>query len=148
MLTGMNVRAAALACCALVPAVLVACGVEPGSGACTETSIAAPPATLPAATSPLRLPATLTAGDSPVAGAELAYFVRLKKPDGKVDSVRMGETTTGSNGVATFERRDGVDGLGFSDEKADGYTVEYNPLTKIDDTQYCRSRATATLTVG
>jgi hypothetical protein len=144
----MIARAAALVCCALVPAVLVACGVEPGSGACTETSVAARAATLPAVTSPLRLPATLTAGDKPVAGAELAFFVRLKKSGGTVNSVRMGEARTGADGVATFERQDGVDGLGFTDEKPEGYTVEFNPLTDVGGTQYCRSRTTAALTVG
>lgn len=144
----MIVRAAALACCALVPAALVACGVEPGSGACTETSVAARPAILPAVTTPLRLSATLTAGDSPVAGAELAFFIRLVKPSGKANSVRMGEARTGPDGVATFERHDGVDGLGFSDEKPEGYTAQFNPLAKIDGTQYCRSRATAALSIG
>jgi hypothetical protein len=145
MLRGVLNRAAALL---LVPAGLVACGFEPGSGACTQTRIAAPATRLPAPTAPLALTGTLTAGDTPVRGAELAFFVRLEKPDGKPTGVRMGEAMTTADGVATFERQDGVDGLGFTDERATGYTVEFNPLADIEGVQYCRSRTAAALEVG
>ncbi|GAB3428926.1 hypothetical protein [Flindersiella endophytica] len=129
---------------------LSGCGVEPGSGACTETRISAADVTLADPVRPLTLTARLTDREGrPVGGAELAFFVRLRKADGTgpATGVRIGETDTSTSGNATFVRDDGVDGLGFSDERAVGYSVEYNPIVKIHDVQYCRSRTSAALTV-
>ncbi len=89
MLTFMDKGLVALAACVPAPLGLAACGVEPGSGACTETAIAADPVT----------------------------------------------ARTGGDGTARYRRQDGVDGLGFSDERPTGYTVEFNPLTGIDGVQ-------------
>jgi hypothetical protein len=83
-----------------------------------------------------------------VAGADLTFFAQLTKATGSATGVRIGEAKTDTSGKASYERADGVDGLGFSDEHVTGYSVEYNPLTTIDDVQYCRTRTDASVTVS
>lgn len=50
---------------------LSACGLEPESGLCTETSVFTPPIRVIAPLAPLTFTATLTADHKPIAGAEL-----------------------------------------------------------------------------
>ncbi|MEU4767609.1 hypothetical protein AB0H12_30585 [Actinosynnema sp. NPDC023794] len=127
---------------------LTACGTEPGSGSCAETVLSVEDVRVTDPVTPLTLTATMTADGKPVKGAELAFFIGVGPVGEKAVGRRVGEATTGDGGVAAFVREDGVDGLAFSDERVDGYTVEFNPINKIDGVQYCRSRGDAALTVA
>ncbi|MEO3743858.1 hypothetical protein [Plantactinospora sp. B5E13] len=127
---------------------LPGCGIEPGSPSCTVTTIEVRDVVVTDPLVSLTLAATMTADGRPVRGAELAFFVAVGRPGEQSTGLRVGEATTGDDGVARYVRRDGVDGLGFADERADGYSVEFNPIRKLDGVQYCRSRSDARLTVN
>ncbi|WP_158847655.1 hypothetical protein [Saccharothrix deserti] len=140
-------RVAGLPAVLLAVTGLAACGTEPGSRSCTETAIAVADVTVTDRVAPLTLTATMTAGGKPVQGAELAFFIAVGPVDGKTTGRRVAEETTDADGVATHERPDGVDGLLVGDRKIDRYSVEFNPINKIDGVQYCRARGDAALTV-
>lgn len=141
-------RAAGLLAVLVAATALAGCGTEPGSGSCTETAIAVEAVRVTDPVAPLTLTATMTAGGKPVEGAELAYFIAVGKTGEKAVGRRVGESTTGVDGVARYRRQAGADGLAFSDERVDGYSVEFNPINKIGGVQYCRARADGALTVG
>lgn len=126
---------------------LAGCGIEPGSGACVVTTLSVQDVQVTDPLAPLSLTAAITAS-GPVQGAELTFFIATGQPGEKTVGKRVGEATTGGDGVACYVRGNGVDGLAFSDERIDRYSVEYNPLNTIGNVQYCRSRADARLTVG
>jgi hypothetical protein len=127
---------------------LAGCGTEPGSGSCTVTTISISDVRVTNPLTPLTLTATMTADGRPVRGAELAFFIAVGRTGERTVGQLVGEATSSDDGVARYVREDGVDGLAFSDERVDRYSVEYQPINKIGDVQYCRARADARLTVG
>jgi len=127
---------------------LAGCGTEPGSRSRTVTTLSIQDVRVTDPLAPLTLTATMTAGGRAIRGAELAFFIAVGRTGEQTVGRRVGEAATGDDGVARYVREDGVDGLAFSDERVDRYSVEYNPINKIDDVRYCRSRADARLTVG
>ena len=128
-----------------------ACGLEPGSGLCTETSLFTPPIRVVAPLAPLTFTATLTADDKPIAGAELIFFVRQvsQGQSGTSEVARsVGSGKTGPDGVARYTRKGGVDGLIGPTERLAGYVVEFRPVAKVGGVQYCRGASHGELTVG
>ncbi|SCF16844.1 hypothetical protein GA0074695_3942 [Micromonospora viridifaciens] len=123
------------------------CGTEPGSRSCTVTTISIQDVRVTDPLAPLTLTATVTANGRPLPGADLAYFIAVGRPGERTVGHVVGQATTDDDGVARYVRKHGVDGLAFSDERIDRYSVEYSPLNKIDNVQYCRARADARLTV-
>jgi hypothetical protein len=127
---------------------LAGCGSEPGSRSCTVTTISVQDVPVTDPLAPLTLTATVTAGGRPLRGAELAYFIAVGRTGEPTVGRVVGKATTGDDGVARYVRKHGVDGLTFSDERIDRYSVEFNPINKINNVQYCRARGDARLTVG
>ncbi|MEU2613122.1 hypothetical protein ABZ570_16300 [Micromonospora sp. NPDC007271] len=132
----------------LVVSGLAGCGSEPGSRSCTVMAISIPDVRVTDPLAPLTLTATVTANGRPLAGAELAYFIAVGRQGEQTVGRVVGQARTGDDGVARYVRQHGVDGLTFSDERIDRYSVEYSPINKIGNVQYCRARADARLTVG
>ncbi|MCW3839853.1 hypothetical protein ONA70_07050 [Micromonospora yasonensis] len=89
-----------------------------------------------------------TAGGRPLQGAELVYFIAVGRTGEQTVGRVVGKATTGDDGVARYTRTHGVDGPTFSDERIDRHSVEYSPINKIDNVQYCRARGDAKLTAG
>ncbi|MEV0158025.1 hypothetical protein AB0H57_30585 [Micromonospora sp. NPDC050686] len=78
----------------------------------------------------------------------MAFFIAVGRTGERTVGRLVGEARTGDDGVARYVRKHGVDGLTFSDERIDRYSVEYSPINKINNVQYCRARGDARLTVG
>lgn len=128
-----------------------ACGLEPGSGLCTETSLFTPPIRVVAPLAPLTFTATLTADQKPITGAELIFFVRRvsQGQTGTRDvTFSVGSSTTGADGVARYIRKGGIDGLMGGNGRLTGYEVAFRPVAKVGGVQYCRAASRGELTVG
>ena len=135
----------------LVGAVLTAvtgCGVQPGSGLCTETQLELADVSATTATTPLELAARLTVDGGPLVGAEVTFFVTRRKSHGEVLGVRVGSAETNADGWATLSVSGGPHDLpAFSGERVEGYSARFQPISKIDGVQYCHTKAEADLTV-
>ncbi len=125
------------------------CSLEPGSGDCREVEIEAEPVTVADPLAPLELTATLTADGEAVAGAEIAFATITEGtpnvPEGETGGRHVGEAETGADGVARFERPEGIDGLLLPEERLVGYRADFTPLEELDGVQYCRARTDATV---
>ena len=135
----------------VVAAIGGACGIEPGSGQCRETTLLADPVTVTDPLAPLTLTATLTSEGKPVAGADISFATLTtgtpNLPAGARGGRHIGKATTGDNGVARYVREEGIDGLLLPGEQLTGYQAGFTPLRKIDGVQYCKARDDAPMTI-
>lgn len=124
------------------------CGLEPGSGSCTETQLELVDVSAATETTPLTLEGRLTADGGPLAGATVSFFVVRRGPDGDVLGVSVGSAGTGADGWAALTVPGGSRDLpAFSDQQVESYTARFSQLSKIDGVQYCRTSAEAELDV-
>jgi hypothetical protein len=127
-----------------------ACGIEPGASGCRATTLTAAPATMASPLAPLALRATLVSKGEPVVGAEIRFYIlTVKGPGvgaGTSGGRSIGAAKTGAGGVASFVRREGIDGLVDPGERVTGYEVEFVALNKIDGVNYCRAETQAAVT--
>lgn len=136
---------AAAACLLLASA---GCGLEPGSGLCTETEIDLPDLSVTDEAEPLTFEARLTAAGEPLVGVDLSFFVRRQDSDGEVLGVRVGTVETDADGVATLTLEGGARDLPvFRDQEVAEYSARFLLPTKLDGVQYCRSGAAADMSV-
>ena len=128
-----------------------ACGIEPGSGQCRETTLLPEPVTVTNPLAPLTLTATLTAEGDPVAGADISFATLTtgtpNLPAGARGGRHIGKATTGDDGMARYVRAEGIDGLLLPGEQLTGYQAHFTPLRKIDGVQYCKARGDAPVTI-
>jgi hypothetical protein len=127
-----------------------ACGIEPGSGQCRATTLTAAPATMSSPLDRLALSATLVAGGRPVAGGEVRFYIVTVKGPGVAPGTpggrSVGSARTGADGVARFDRRQGIDGLVDPGERVTGYEAEFVAFDKIEGVNYCRAETEAPIT--
>lgn len=134
----------------MLTAQLGGCGINPGSGQCTETTLTAPPITVTDPLAPLTVMATLTAKGKPVAGGDVDFFVIVVSATGARglgSGGGLGHTPTGPDGVARIVRKGGIDGLVFGTDRLTGYGADFIPLNKINGVQYCKTRVESPVTV-
>lgn len=136
---------AAAACLLLASA---GCGLEPGSGLCTEPEIELADMSVADETEPFDMQVTVTSDGEPLAGVELSFYVHRVRDDGEERARRTGRAETDSEGVATHTLERGARDLPVhSDEEVIGYSVGFILTTKLDGVQYCRSSVFAELSV-
>ena len=106
-----------------------ACGIEPGSGQCRETTLLADPVTVTDPLAPLTLTATLTSDGEPVAGADISFATLTagtpNLPAGARGGRHIAKATTGDDAVARYVRAEGIDGLLLPGEQLTAYQADF-----------------------
>jgi len=116
---------------------------------CTDTDLSLPPIHVTDPKAPVLLTATLTAGDQPLVGGSVSFFIRTVAParPGPESGFRTGSATSGSDGVARYSRTAGLTDVLLVGDRVTGYEAEFLPLTKISGVNYCGAKARGELRV-
>jgi hypothetical protein len=127
------------------------CGTLTGGKICTDTDLTTPPIHFFGSREPLTFTATLTSDGTPVAGADVIFFVyRLAASQAASSEVgfNIGSGTTDAGGLARYTQKGGIEGLVHSNDRLTGYEAQYRPVAKVGGIQYCGARSRGELTVG
>lgn len=131
-------------------AVLLAGLALPVSGCgdtCTKTALHVRPVDVSDPHAPLTISARLTRDGKPFDGVEVKLAVNLLGAN-NAHADALFRARTDADGVATVTREEGVAGLSVPNQQVTGYAAYYQPLNKVNGTQYCWSGASAPLTCG